>query len=168
MRLPLAVLVLALLAATCSSTPPVIPTKNLEHPSDMTFLCLGQAEVVVDGQSQTQLSGQPMAACHLRDQTDPSVTQNGQRNLGTFAFITNPGRNEIAVADMDRSRLLDLAPFAPGYGMLPSGGDPEAIASSQDGCWVATANRTSCDFTLIDPARLLAPTFSTSSSLPGP
>ncbi len=168
MRPFLAVLVFAVLVATCSSTPSVIPTRNLEHPSDMAFLCLEQAEVVVDGQAQTRLSGQPMAACHQRDQVDPSSTQNGQRTLGTFAFIANPGRNEIAVADMDRSRLLDLAPFAPGYGMLPSGGDPESIAASRDGCWVATANRTSCDFTLIDPARLLESTFSTSSATAQP
>jgi hypothetical protein len=105
-----------------------------------------------------------MDACHPRSAVDPSITSNGQRTFGTFAFITNAGRGELAVADMDRSRLLDLTPQAPGYGMLPIGGDPEALATSQDGCWVLTANRTSCDLTLVDPARLLVGTFSTSSA----
>lgn len=165
MRLPTIVSVFALLTATCSSTPPVIPTKNLEHPSDMTFVCVQEVQ---DSNRTMVLSGQPMDACHTRGAPDSTVTLSGQRNLGTFAFVANPGRNEIAVADMDRGRLLDLTPAAPGYGMLPAGGTPEAIASTQDGCWVATANRTSCDFTLIDTARLLGPTFSTSAAVAMP
>jgi hypothetical protein len=162
MRLPLTVSVFAVLASTCSSTPAVIPTRNLEHPSDMTFVCVKE---VPDSNGTLVLSGQPMdPSCHGRDVVDPTVILSGQRNLGTFTFVANPARNEVAVADMDRSRLIDLTPAAPGYGLLEVGGTPEAIASTLDGCWVATANRTSCDFTLIDPARVLAPTFSTSSS----
>ena len=156
---------LAFLVEACSSPPPIIPTKNLEHPSDMTFVCLKEVDVPSpDGTTTTKLSGQPMAECHDRVTPDPTVTWSGNRNLGTFAFVTSPGRNELAIGDMELGRLLDLTPASPGYGMLPIGGDPEAIASSQDGCWVVTANRTSCDFTLVDPARLLAATFSTSSS----
>jgi hypothetical protein len=162
MRLPITVSVFALLASTCSSTPAVIPTRNLEHPSDMTFVCVKE---VPDSNGVPVLSGQPMdPSCHGRDGVDPTVILSGQRNLGSFTFVSNPGRNEVAVADMDRARLIDLTPASAGYGMLEVGGTPEAIASSPDGCWVATANRTTCDFTLIDPARLLAPTFSTSST----
>jgi hypothetical protein len=170
MRILSTVSALSLLLAACSSTPAVIPTKNLEHPSDMTFVCVQEVPVTdSNGATTTQLSGQPMDRCHARNVfPDPAVILSGLRNLGTFAFIANPGRNELAVADMDQARLLDLTPEAPGYGMLPVGGDPEAIASSPDGCWVATANRTTCDFTLIDPAQLLAPTFSSGSSLAVP
>jgi len=164
MRLLPTVSALVFLGAACSSPPAVIPTKNLEHPSDMTFVCV--QEVASGG--TTVLSGQPMSTCHPRATKDPEVVLSGLRNLGTFAFIANPGRNEIAVADMDRGRLLDLSPESPGYGMLPAGGNPEAIASSQDGCWVVTANRTTCDFTLLDPARLLAPTFSSGSLVAEP
>ena len=165
MRLLPIVLALAFLCAACSSTPAVIPTRNLEHPSDMTFVCV-QEVVASDG--TTKLSGQPMEACHARDTSDPAVVLSGMRNMGTFAFIANPGRNELAIADMDRGRLLDLTPLSAGYGMLPIGGDPEAIASTQDGCWVVTANRTSCDFTMLDPSYLLAPTFSSGASLAVP
>jgi hypothetical protein len=145
------VLVCLAVGVACSSTPTVIPTKNMDRPTDMAFVCLA----MVDG----LLSGQPMSRCHLRNQPDPPTSSNGERELGTFAFIPNAARGELAVADMDRSRLLDLTPAAPGYGMLPIGGDPESLAASQDGCWVATANRTTCDFTLVDPSRLLAETF---------
>jgi hypothetical protein len=156
-------IVVPLLATTCSSSPTVIPTKNLERPVDMTFLCLGLVTRPSDG--TTVLSGQPMEVCHARSMPDPAVTSSdGQRILGTFAFLANSSRGEIAVADMDKSRLLDLATASPGYGMLPVGGSPEALATSQDGCWIATANRTSCDFSLIDPSRLLASTFSTDLS----
>ena len=150
------------LVLACSSPPAVIPTKNLDRPVDMSFVCL--AMVVPDSGGPTVLSGQGMDACHSRSKPDPVITTDGQRTLGTFAFVPNAGRGELAVADMDRGRLLDLTPQAAGYGMLPVGGDPEAMAASQDGCWVVTANRTTCDFTLVDPARLLAATFSTSTT----
>ena len=150
------------MAAACSSTPAVIPTKNLDRPTDMTFACLGMVDA--DGNGSLRLTGQTMDTCHPRGAVDPSITPHGQRTLGTFAFITNAGRGELAVVDMDRGRLLDLTPKAPGYGMLPIGGDPEALAASQDGCWVVTANRTSCDLTLVAPARLLVEIFSTNSS----
>jgi hypothetical protein len=149
---------LAFSGLACSSTPTVIPTKNLDRPVDMTFVCLGMVPSPIDG--TPVLSGQPMSVCHPNDAVDPKVSFSGQRNLGTFAFIANSSRGELAVADIDRGRLLDLSPEAPGYGMLPLGGDPEAVVSSQDGCWVASVNRASCNLTLLDPSRLLASTFS--------
>lgn len=144
----------------CSSTPTVIPTKNMDRPADMTFVCLG-----LDPADNSKLSGRPMSDCHIRNASDRDPDRqtyaNGQRIRGTFAFIPNATRGELAVADMDSGRLLDLGPASAGYSMLPIGGDPESVAATQDGCWVATANRTTCDFTLIDPARvvLLAETF---------
>jgi hypothetical protein len=156
---------MALLVAGCSAAPTVIPSKNLERPSAMAFACLGMVTVTSpSGDSSTVLSGLPMENCHNRTGADPVVNFSGQRNLGTFAFVANSSRNEMAVADMDRGRLLDLSPGAAGYGMLPVGGNPEALASSQDGCWVATANRSSCDLTLVDPSRLLVSPFSTGAS----
>jgi hypothetical protein len=152
------------LVAACSSTPTVIPTKNLDRPTDIGFVCLGVKDGVADQAGQKVLSGQGMDVCHARGAADPNITPDGQRLLGTFAFIPNAGRGELAVADMDRGRLLDLTPLAPGYGMLPVGGDPESLSASQDGCWVVTANRTSCDLTLVDPSRLLAATFSTTAA----
>ena len=153
------------LVAGCSAAPAVIPTKNLERPVDMTFACLKMVQPSPDG--SPVLSGQPMRNCHPRDAADPTVILNGSRNLGTFSFVANSSRSELAVADMDLGRLVDLSPETAGYGLLPVGENPEALASSQDGCWVVTANKTSCDFTLVDPARLLARTFST-ASVPAP
>lgn len=153
------------LLAACSSTPTVIPTRNLDRPTDMGFVCLA---MVTDTAGQSVLSGQPMDVCHPRGAVDPTVVNDGQRSLGTFAFLPNAGRGELAVADLDRGRLLDLGPQSPGYGMLPISGGPEVLATSKDGCLVAMANRTSCDFTLVDPARLLASTFSGNSSTVSP
>ena len=153
------------LLAACSSTPTVIPTKNLDRPTDMGFVCLA---MVTDAAGQSVLSGQPMDICHPRGAVDPTVVNDGQRTLGTFAFLPNAGRGELAVADLDRGRLLDLGPQSPGYGMLPISGAPEVLATSKDGCLVAMANRTSCDFTLVDPMRLLASTFSGNSSTVSP
>jgi hypothetical protein len=157
-----AILPLTIALAACSATPTVIPTKNLDRPTDVAFVCLGL--VSSDSTGTTVLTGRGMEACHPRASVDPASTTNGVRTLGTFAFVPNAGRGELAVADMERGRLLDLTPEAPGYGMLPVGGDPEVVAATQDGCWVATANRTSCDITLVDPARLLIGPFSTSTA----
>ena len=153
------------LLAACSSTPTVIPTRNLDRPTDMGFVCLA---MVTDTAGQSVLSGQSMDVCHPRGAVDPTVVNEGQRTLGTFAFLPNAGRGELAVADLDRGRLLDLGPQSAGYGMLPISGGPEVLATSKDGCLVAMANRTSCDFTLVDPARLLASTFSGNSSTVSP
>ncbi len=160
-RLTPPVLLLSALAG-CSATPTVIPTKNLDRPTDMSFVCLGM--VANPGDATTVLSGQPMRACHPRGAVDPAANQNGQRTLGTFAFISNAGLGELAVADMDTGRLLDLDPESPGYGMLPVGSDPESLSTSQDGCWVVAANRASCDFSLVDPSRLLTGPFSSSGA----
>jgi hypothetical protein len=77
----------------------------------MTFVCVQE---VVTSDGTTKLSGQPMEACHARDVADPAVVLSGMRNIGTFAFIANPGRNELAIADMDRGRFLDLTPQSAG------------------------------------------------------
>ena len=173
MKAPAQLLVAASLLVACSETPTVIPTKNLDRPTDMGFACLGilmdaDGRPVTDSEGRLLLSGQPMNVCHPPNAVDPPVVTNGQRTLGTFAFVPNTGRGELAVGDLDSGRLLDLGPLSPGYGMLPIGGDADRIAASQDGCWIATANRTTCDFALIDPARLLAGAFSNSSSTVSP
>lgn len=142
-----------LLGLGCSAAPPIIPTKNMDRPTDMSFVCLAMPA------GSNVLSGAPMSTCHRRGTFDPPIVTNGQRVLGTFAFVPNATGGELVVGDIDSGRLVDLGPLAPGFGMLPIGGDPEAMAASQDGCWVATANRTTCDFTLIDPARLLTGSF---------
>ena len=46
-----------------------------------------------------------------------------------------------------------------GYGRVPLGTLPEQISSTTDGCRLVTANRGSCDLTLVDPSTLLAPAF---------
>lgn len=143
--------------AACGSDPPVVPVRNLERPSDMSFVCLG---VHTDAEAK-QVTGRPMFTCHPSTGNDPEVNidDESKRALGTFGLVTNTARGEIAVVDLDRGRLMDLDPALPGYNMLPVGSLPETLAVSQDGCRVVTANRGSCDLTLIDPGRLLVGAF---------
>ena len=71
------VLVSAVLAA-CSSTPPIIPTKNLDRPTDMTFVCLSMPP------GSDGLSGAPMTSCHNRgalDSADYRERPTGARDL---------------------------------------------------------------------------------------
>jgi len=60
------------------------------------------------------------------------------------------------VVDIDKGRLIDLDPGVFGFNLAPVGAMPEALSASADGCWVASANRDSCDLGLVDPSLLLA------------
>jgi hypothetical protein len=145
----------ALLLAGCGKEPTVVPVRNLERPSDMSFVCMH----LVNG----KLTGRPMAECHPHLENE--IVSGGEtadvtnRVLGTFGLVTNTARGELAVVDMDQGRLVDLDHSQPGYNMVPVGTFPDVMSASQDGCLAATANRGSCDLAVIDPQRLLAPTF---------
>jgi hypothetical protein len=157
----LARLVWALLAVSaCGKEPAVVPVRNLERPSDMAFVCMREVEAA----GVTQLSGRPMVDCqpHLFDESVDERLEDidfkKARKTGTFGLVTNTSRGELGVIDMDLGRLVDLDPSQPGYNMVPLGSFPEVIAASQDGCMVVSANRGSCDLTVVDPQRLLRPT----------
>jgi hypothetical protein len=149
----------------CSENPEPIPTKNLDHPADMSILCMG---IVGSGTNGTPvLTGQPMSFCHPEAAKDPSITaSDGQRIVGTFGFILDSGRGEVAVADLDHRRLLDLSLSAAGYGFLPIAGQPQALATSAESCHVAVATQSACSVTLLEPSRILAETFARNGQLP--
>ena len=150
-------LVLCGLLGGCT-TPTVIPAHNLERPGDMGFVCLA----IDPNDPNASLSGRPMRKCHPPDEKTPLIQPAGtsSRQLGTFAFVTNTARGEMAVVDIDKGRLIDLDPGVFGFNLAPVGAMPEVLSASADGCWVASANRDSCDLGLVDPSLLLASLFS--------
>lgn len=153
---------LALSLAACGRDPPPISVRNLERPSDMGFVCLRKVTLPGEG---TVLTGRPMTDCHphlspdLPTETRKPVKPPNPREYGTFGLVTNTARGELAVVDLDENRLVDLDPTQPGYNMVPLGAFPEVVATSQDGCLAVTANRGSCDLSVVDPQRLMSPFF---------
>ncbi len=147
-------LVLGSVSWACSSPPAVIPARNLERPSDMAMVCL---QVDAD----QRLSGRPMSVCHPTAETEPPIQESATspRRLGTFALVSNSARGEVAAVDLDENRLVDLDPVVFGFNMAQLGASPESLAASPDGCWVASANRVSCDIGVVDPSRLLSSLF---------
>jgi hypothetical protein len=147
-------LVLCGLLGGCSATPTVIPAHNLERPGDMGFVCLA----IDPNDPNTPLTGRPMRECQPPGAKAPEIQPAGasSRQRGTFAFVTNTARGEMAVVDLDKGRLVDLDPGVFGFNMVPVGAMPESVSASADGCWVASANRDSCDLGRVDPSRLLA------------
>jgi hypothetical protein len=145
----------------CGNQPTVVPVRNLERPSDMSFVCVR----VADTGNGPLLTGRPMADCHphLDSQFKPQPASEAisfsPRAMGTFGLVTNTARGELAVVDMDRGALVDLDRSQPGFNMLPVGEFPEVMAASQDGCMVAAASRGTCDLAVIDPQRLLVGSF---------
>ncbi|HXI55616.1 MAG TPA: hypothetical protein VNO55_06130 [Polyangia bacterium] len=140
----------ALVATTlgCSQQPTLVSSHDLDRPTDMVFGCVGLFPGIDPDHAQP--SGLPMAACQT---TDPASSTHR-----LFSFVTNSARGELSVVDMDRSKLVDLDPAVAGYNTAPLGQLPETLAISDDGCRVVTANRGSCDLTLVDPGLLMAPT----------
>lgn len=163
--------------AGCSPQAVFLPSHDLDRPTDIAFSCL-ELDQAADPSTPAVLGAQPMDVCHPPGQKDPlfggPVAGDGiSRTFKTYAFVTNSQRGDVSVVDMSYCRsnddackqkalqpgaaLVDLDPNTIGYGSAPVGEIPEVIDASQDGCRLVTANRGSCDLTLIDPAAMLTP-----------
>jgi hypothetical protein len=153
--------VAAALVAACSAAPNILPTNNFNRPMDIAFACLGAFEdptapgMGLDGGVPLRVSGRPMRACHSRMALDPMASVNGR----TFAFMPNGGSGDLSVIDANRWKIIDMSSGSAAYGRVPLGALPEQISASDDGCRLATANRGSCDITVVDPSVLLASSF---------
>jgi hypothetical protein len=146
---------LSLAGSGCGQDLTVTPVRNLERPADLEFLCMGLVP-----RSETDptvvASGLPMSACH-DPATGAVVGDGGVAGLhATFGLLTNSARAEVGAIDWGNRRLVDLDRRVPGYNMVPVGAQPEVLSVSTDGCLTVTANRGSCDLSLIDNSQLLA------------
>src|SRR5262249_20674321 len=108
-----------------------------------------------------QVSGRPMRACHPQNNYDPGSTVQTR----TFAFLPNSAAGTLSVVDADHWKLVDLDLDTAGYGTAPLGQLPGQIPTSDDGCRLISANRGSCDLTLVDPSVLVAPVFSSQNGV---
>ena len=148
----------------CGPAPNLLPVNDLNRPTDVAFMCFGafpagtgtDGGVPDGGAGALQVSGRPMRACHPQDQYDPGATTTTR----TFAFLPNSAAGTLSAVDADHWKLVDLNPDTGGYGTAPLGQLPEQISASDDGCRLISANRGSCDLTLVDPSVLVAPIFS--------
>jgi hypothetical protein len=176
---PIAAPVLALsfvfALVACSQQPVYLPSHDFDRPTDVAFTCLEVAADPAATPVAAIAGGQPMDVCHPSGADDPLIGKPfvDGNTYKTYAFVTNSGQGDVTVVDMSYCRsddgncldkslqpgasLVDLDPNSIGYGSVPVGRFPEVIDASQDGCRVVTANRGSCDLTLINPAALLSP-----------
>jgi hypothetical protein len=155
------VVAIALVAAgglTCGATPNIVSTNNFNRPMDVAFMCLG----AFDTANGLQVSGRPMRACHpsagggtATPIPDPGATATTR----TFAFMSNGASGDLSVIDADRWKIVDMSQGSGGFGRVPLGALPEQISASDDGCRLVSANRGSCDMTVVDPSALLGPSF---------
>ncbi|HEY6476570.1 MAG TPA: hypothetical protein VI456_08290, partial [Polyangia bacterium] len=165
---------LALLAvvtvAACGPAPNLLPADDLNRPTDVAFMCFGAFPAgtgtdggVPDGGAggALQVSGRPLRACHPQNEYDPGSTSTTR----TFAFLPNSAGGTLSVVDADHWKLVDLDLDTAGYGTAPLGQLPEQISASDDGCRLLSANRGSCDLTVVDPSILVAPVFSSQNDV---
>jgi len=146
---------LAAAAASCSPAPNLLPVNDLNRPTDVAFMCFGAfpgAGAADGGTSGLQVSGRPMRSCHPPLAYDPPPSTTSR----TFAFIPDSASGGLTMVDADNWKLVDPESATGGYGQLPLGQLPEQISVSDDGCRLISANRGSCDLTLVDPSVLAA------------
>jgi hypothetical protein len=160
----------ALACGACSTTPPPVSAHNLERPSDIAFACVGLFTPSADGGAITDagapvvnvVSGRPMYECNNPGSFDPpfDITRR------TFGFVANSARGELSVIDLNNSKLVDLDLVNPETNVAPLGVLPEQMSASSDGCRIVTANRGSCDLTMVDVGTLMTPELGVESKLP--
>ena len=161
------VLVAALACGACSTTPPPVSAHNLERPSDIAFACVGLFPPNPDGGASTAagtnlVSGRPMYECNKPGFFDPpfDITRR------TFGFVANSARGELSVIDLNNSKLIDLDLANPETNVAPLGVLPEQMSASNDGCRIVTANRGSCDLTMVDIGTLMTPELAVEEKVP--
>jgi hypothetical protein len=143
--------------AGCGASPTIVPTNDFNRPSDLAFMCFGA--FMQDG--ELQVSGRPMRSCHPPGQDpDPGITAR------TFAFMPNSASGDLSMIDADNWKIIDIGRANAGYGRLPLGAVAEQISVSQDGCRLISANRGSCDLTLVDPSVYVQPVLQSATSDP--
>jgi hypothetical protein len=157
-------------AASCTTQPVLLPSRDFDRPSDITFVCVGALDASAAGPAGADagtpagtltVTGRPMRECHPRGKVDPAPALDHR----TFAFVPNSSSGDLTVLDADRWSLINLDPANPNYNRLPIGVLPSQVVSSDDGCRLVTANHGSCDLSFVDPAALLTPTLA--SQTPG-
>ena len=155
---------IATVTASCGPATNLLPVNDFNRPTDVAFMCFGAFSSGADGGApdaatgtpgKLQVTGRPMQACHPQNQYDPGATAQTR----TFAFLPNSAAGTLSAVDADHWKLVDLNVDTSGYGTAPLGQLPEQISASDDGCRLISANRGSCDLTLVDPSILVAPTF---------
>ncbi len=166
----LGLLTVVLVAAACGPAPNLLPVDDLNRPTDVAFMCFGAFPTgtgtdggVPDGGATgpLQVSGRPIGACHPPNQYDPGPTSTTR----TFAFLPNSAAGTLSVVDADHWKLVDLNLDTAGYGTAPLGQLPAQISASDDGCRLISANRGSCDLTLVDPSVLVAPAIASQNAV---
>ena len=158
-------------ALACTSQPVILPSRDFNRPTDITFVCMGAfdttaSSVAADGGAATGsdaaavggrvVSGRPMRWCHPRTSFDPAPGDQ----YHTYAFLPNSSSGELSVIDANTWQLVDLDLANAGFNGSPLGVLPTQIVASDDGCRLVTANQGSCDLSLVDPSLLLTPTLS--------
>jgi hypothetical protein len=153
----LAPIVIAAAAGACSTTPTLLPSQDFSRPTDMAFLCMGVFGGNDGGVVGGTVSGRPIDVCHPPGIVDPVAATD----IRTFAFVPSSANGQLAVLDADHWKFVDLDLGVGGYNQVPLGTFPEQISATDDGCRLVTANRGSCDATVVDPGALLAPSLGT-------
>ena len=174
----------AALATGCEDTVLPLRIRTLERPSSISFACYGprwveEQEGTVTGPLPPEICGQWANLLRGLDADGPAgqeplatQIQSGE-TLAPFAlgFVLQRAQGSVAVTPpIQEVQLLppfpvfvindpvDADTLTPGINAIPMGILPVDIATHPTGCFVATANAGTCDFTFVEVESVLGPT----------
>ena len=159
----------AVAPARARPTPNILPSNDLNRPTDIAFMCLGAFgtpgtdPTAARRDGSVHVSGRPMKACHR-----PPIDGNGGAARSARGVDAQPHvrvrsqqRQRRSVGDRRRhaGSSSTWTSRRAATGAFRSARCPSRSRRPRDGCRLVTANRGSCDLTLVDPSTLLASTF---------
>ena len=115
-----------LLSATCSQTTVVLPSRDLDRPTDMTFACVHKFTHGRAGVRQRPAHGSLSSVRRSRSRSAPTPwIADATAGNRTYAFVPNSERGDLSVIDMSYCRPNDAACSPPGARLVDL--DPAAI-----------------------------------------
>lgn len=157
---------LALAAASCSQTVTSSTPSNLDRPSDIVFACHGDYRIYGDDDmpnagDELARSAQPLESCSTRSRGE---VPEGQEQLGDEPALQPPNFHGFALQSASGTVAVitfpsdSLSPIAvddadvltPGKNAIPIGTLPIALVSDPQGCHIVSANKGSCDLSVLD------------------
>ncbi len=136
--------------AACSQEIQPFDQTNLDRPTDIAFACHGDL-LLSDGTVGN--TAQPLAGCVASgDDTAPDAGVSRPPTL--FGFVLQEETGTVALLNLstpDRAGVvIDSDDFVPGTNAIPVGTLPVSIVTDPAGCHLLTANRGTCDLSVID------------------
>jgi DNA-binding beta-propeller fold protein YncE len=157
-----------LLLGACGQDIAPADPRNLDRPTDVVFVCVGDTVINPGTPDETiAFTAQPMSLCQAwadfeatQGNTNPDdrlPPPEGQEAVESspflpemHAFVVQPGKGTLAMIRPSVFSVIDTDPLTPGRNAISVGTLPVDGVADDTGCFAVTANAGSCDLSVLD------------------